>query len=225
MSKYVKNLIAEDVKTKLSGVNDALLVNVIGLPANDTYVLRKQLRAKNIHLLVVKNSLAKRATEGTPLSNAFNGIEGTTAIVWGGEDFVSLAKEIADLDKGEKFKTFATRGGVMDGDQLTPERVKQIAKWPNRTQQLSILVGQTLSPGANLVSQLTSVGGALASQIKQKSEGAEEEAAAPEAAAPEAAAPEVVASAPAAPEVPPAAPEVPPAAPEVPPAAPEAPPA
>jgi ribosomal protein L10 len=184
MSKYVKNLIADDVKTKLSGVNDALLVNVIGIPANDTYVLRKELRQKNIHLLVVKNSLAKRATEGTPLSNAFTGIEGTSAIVWGGEDFVSLAKEITELDKSEKFKAFATRGGVMDGDQLTPERVKQIAKWPNRAQQLSILVGQILSPGANLVSQLTSAGGALASQIKQKSEGEE---AAPAAEAPPAA--------------------------------------
>jgi large subunit ribosomal protein L10 len=173
MSKYVKNLIADDVKGKLAGVNDALLVNVIGIPANDTYVLRKELRQKNIHLLVVKNSLAKRATEGTPLSNAFNGIEGTTAIVWGGEDFVSLAKEITAIDKSEKFKTFATRGGVMDGDQLSPERVKEIAKWPNRAQQLSILVGQILSPGANLVSQLTSAGGALASQIKQKSEGEE----------------------------------------------------
>ena len=203
MSKYVKNLIADDVKSKLTGVNDALLVNVIGIPANDTYVLRKELRQKNIHLLVVKNSLARRATEGTPLAAAFKGVEGTTAIVWGGEDFVSLAKEITALDKAEKFKTFATRGGVMDGDQLSPERVKQIAKWPNRAQQLSILVGQILSPGANLVSQLTSAGGALASQIKQKSEGEETAAPAESAAAAEAA--------PASTETPPAAPEAAPA--------------
>lgn len=173
MSKYVKNLIASDLKTKLSGVNDALLVNVIGIEANDTYVLRKELRAKNIHLLVVKNSLARRATEGTRLAAAFNGVEGTSAIVWGAEDFVSLAKHITDLDKAEKYKAFSTRGGVMDGDQLTPDKVKLIAKWPNRTEQLSLLVGQILSPGANLVSQLTSAGGALASQIKQKSEGEE----------------------------------------------------
>lgn len=173
MSKYVKNLIASDLKAKLSGVNDALLVNVIGIEANDTYVLRKELRAKNINLMVVKNSLARRATEGTPLAAAFNGVEGTTAIVWGAEDFVSLAKQISELDQTEKYKAFCTRGGVMDGEQLTPEGVKAIAKWPNRAEQLSILLGQILSPGANLVSQLTSAGGALASQIKQKSEGEE----------------------------------------------------
>ena len=52
-------------------------------------------------------------------------------------------------------------------------------------EQLSLLVGQILSPGADLVSQLTSMGGALASQIEQKGEGAEEDApgAAPEASA------------------------------------------
>ncbi len=41
---------------------------------------------------------------------------------------------------------------------------------------MSLLVGQILSPGAKLVSQLTRVGGALASQIEQKGEGEEEEA-------------------------------------------------
>lgn len=213
MSKYVKNLIASDLKAKLSGVSDALLVNIVGIEANDTYVLRKELRSKNINIMVVKNSLARRATEGTPLAPAFNGIEGTTAIVWGAEDFVSLAKQITDLDKAEKYKAFTTRGGVMDGDQLTPDRVKQIAKWPNRGEQLSILLGQILSPGANLVSQLTSAGGALASQIKQKSEGeettppaAEAVAEAPAAEAPAAEAPAAAAApeAPAAPVDPPA---------------------
>jgi large subunit ribosomal protein L10 len=43
-------------------------------------VLRRQLREKNIHLLVVKNGLAKRATEGTPLSAAFDGAEGALAV-------------------------------------------------------------------------------------------------------------------------------------------------
>ena len=51
----------------LDGVDDALLVNVVGLDANQSVLLRKQLRDKNIQLLVVKNSLARRATEGTSL--------------------------------------------------------------------------------------------------------------------------------------------------------------
>ena len=46
-----------------------------------------------------------------------------------------------------------------------------ISKWPNRREQLSILLGQIVGLGATLAAQLTAPGGALASQIKQKAEG------------------------------------------------------
>ena len=68
MSKRIKNLLADEFSQRLEGVNDALLVNVIGLDANQSVVLRRQLREKNIELMVVKNGLAKRATEGTALA-------------------------------------------------------------------------------------------------------------------------------------------------------------
>lgn len=170
MSKRLKQLMSRDIAQRVSDIQDALLVNVIGIDANKTVVLRRELREKNIHLLVVKNSLARRATEGTPLAPAFEGVEGTLALVWGGEDFVSLVKEVTRLDKSADFELFEARGGVMDGEQLTSERVREISKWPNREEQLSILSGQLLSPGAELAAQLIGPGGALASQIEKKSE-------------------------------------------------------
>jgi ribosomal protein L10 len=174
MSKYVKDLVVRDVRRRLEGVQDALLVNVVGLDANKTVVLRKKLREKNIHLLVVKNGLAARATEGTPLAAAFHGAEGTLAMVWGAQDFPTLAKQIVALDKSEEFAAFQARGGVMDGERLTAERVKEISKWPNREEQLSLLLGRILSPGAKLASQLIGPGGALASQIEQKAKDSNE---------------------------------------------------
>ncbi len=179
MSKTVKNLVADDLRKQLRGVNDALLVNVIGLDAIRTTKLRKELRAKNISLEVVKNSLARRATEGTPLAAAFQGVEGTLAIVWGGGDIVSLAKEIDRLTALKEFEKFTARGGAMDGAKLSPEEVKQVSKWPSREEQLSLLVGQVLSPGAKLASQLIAMGGAVASQIKQRAEDLEKNAPAP----------------------------------------------
>jgi large subunit ribosomal protein L10 len=116
----------------------------------------------------------------------FEGLTGTSAICWGCEDIVTLAKEITKLAAIEKNKPFEARGGVMDGEKLTSEQVAQVSKWPGRAEQLAILVGQILSPGADLVSQLTSAGGALASQIEQKGEGAEAEAPAEAEAAPSA---------------------------------------
>ena len=102
MSKAVKNLLINDLSSRLEGVNDCLLVNVIGIDANDTCALRKQLREKNISMTVVKNGLVKRAAEGTPLAPAFEQMEGSLAVCWGGEDFIDLVKVIAELDKDEE---------------------------------------------------------------------------------------------------------------------------
>ena len=170
MSKYVKNLITEDLRGRLEGINDALLVNVIGLDANSTTTLRKELRKKNIHLLVVKNSLAARATEGTPLAKAFEGVEGTLAIVWGSEDIVSLAKDVARFAGDNQYKAFEARGGVMDGQKLSPQGAIAVSKWPTRIEQLGLLSSQLLSPGSTLVAQLAGPGGLLASQLKQIAE-------------------------------------------------------
>ncbi len=96
------------------------------------------------------------------------------ALLWGGEDVVSLAKEVARFAKDKEFAPFGPRGGVMDGAQLSAEEVLQVSKWPSREEQLSLLMGQILSPGAKLSSQLCSPGARLASPIKQKGEGEEE---------------------------------------------------
>jgi large subunit ribosomal protein L10 len=130
--------------------------------------------------MVVKNSLAARATEGTVLAPAFEGATGTLAVVWGAEDIVSLAKQITKLAADPAYPKLETRGGVMEGGALTAQGVDQISKWKSRTEQLSVLVGQILSPGSKLSSQLRGPGGKLASQIKKKGEG-EEAGAAPSA--------------------------------------------
>jgi ribosomal protein L10 len=187
MSKYVKNLISDYVRTQLNGVDDALLVNMVGLNANTNCRLRAELRKKDIHILVVKNSLARRATTGTRLAPMFEGVSGTSAVCWGGEDIVSLAKEIVRLAKDEKLKPFEARGGVMDGQKLTSEEVVRVSKLPSRMEQLGILVGQILGPGARLASQLNGPGGTLVSQLTERAKVLEEQAAAEAAAAPPAA--------------------------------------
>ena len=170
MSKYVKNLITDHLRERLSGVNEALLVSVIGLDANADNRLRTELQAKDINLVVVKNSLAARATAGTPLSAMFEGLTGTAAVCWGGEDVVSLAKEVTRLAKDEQFAAFEPRGGMMDGQRLSGARVAEVSRWPNRREQLSLLLGQILSPGANLVGQLTGPGAVLTGQIHRQAE-------------------------------------------------------
>lgn len=171
MSKFLKDLLTKDLAGRLSGVEDCVVANVVGLNSEATAQLRKRLRDKKIRLMVVKNSLARRATAGSSLAAAFEGLAGSSAVMWGSEDFVSLVKEVAELDKDKAaFEKFEARGGVMGGEKLSSAQVKEISTWPSREEQLSLLVGQILGPGANLAAQLIGPGGALASQIKQVSE-------------------------------------------------------
>ncbi len=184
MSKFVKDQITSHLRKKLTGVNDALLLNVVGLNSGNTTKLRNELAKKNIRLMVVKNSMARRATEGTPLANAFTTVAGSLAILWGGEDIVSLAKEVVRITEAKHYAKVETKGGVLDGAKLSAEEAKGVAKWPTRQEQLSLLVGQILSPGSKLAGQLIGIGGTLVGQLKQRIEDLEK-AAPPEAAAAE----------------------------------------
>jgi large subunit ribosomal protein L10 len=171
MSKFVKQLVTRDIAKKLQGVEDAVMVSTNGMDAITTNELRGALGEKNIHLMMVKNSLGRRACEGTRLAAMFEGASGPVAICWGSTDFVALVKEVVTLDKDAgKFSKFKAEGGVLDGTRLDSEQLKAVSKWPSREEQLSILSGQILSPGANLAGALLGPGGKLASQIKKKGE-------------------------------------------------------
>jgi ribosomal protein L10 len=176
MSKYVKNLIVDELKGRLDGVSDAVIANVIGMDSAKTYGIRKLFRDKGVSMLVVKRSLAGRATTSSSLNSLFSQKDGSVAVIWGCEDFVSLCKEITAVVKSNQFAKFELKGGVMDGEALTAEQVLAISKWPNRQEQISLLVGQILSPGANLSAQLLGPGAQLAGQVKKLVENKEGEA-------------------------------------------------
>ena len=170
MSKLVKNMLVDDLKTRLAGVGEVIVVSLGKLDAIQTSNLRQTLRKKKIHLQMVNNSLARRATLETPLAPAFEKNEGMLAVAWGGEDVVDLAKELDRLTGVKDFEGFEFRGGALDGARLEPADVKAVAKWPSRAEQLSLLSGQISSLGSRLCGQISSLGGVLAGQISSRVE-------------------------------------------------------
>jgi large subunit ribosomal protein L10 len=168
MSKIVKNMLVDDLKKRLTSVNEVLVLSLGRLDAQKTTQLRQTLRKKKIHLQMVKNSLARRATLGTPLAPAFDDSQGMLAIAWGGEDVVDLAKELDRLSGVKEYEGLECRGGALDGSRLAAGDVKLVAKWPTRTEQLSILSGQISSLGGRISGQILAMGGALASQISSR---------------------------------------------------------
>ncbi len=168
MSKAIKAMLVDDLKHRLDGVGELIVVSLGTLDAQKTTQLRQTLRKKRISLQLVKNSLARRAMAGTPLAPAFEKAEGMLAIAWGGEDIVDLAKELDRLSGVKDFDGLECRGGALDGGRLEAGDVKLVAKWPTRTEQLSILSGQISSLGSVLSGQITSAGGQLAGQIASR---------------------------------------------------------
>jgi large subunit ribosomal protein L10 len=170
MSKAMKDMLVDDLKGRLVGVGDVIVVSLGKLDAQKTTLLRQTLRKKRIHLHLVKNSLARRAMSGTPLAPALERAEGMLAIAWGGEDVVDLAKELDRLQGGKDFEGFECRCGALDGARLEAADVKSVAKWPSRAEQLSILSGQISSLGSTISGQILSAGGTLAGQLKSRCE-------------------------------------------------------
>nr|MCS5617710.1 50S ribosomal protein L10 [Pirellulales bacterium] len=64
---------------------------------------------------------------------------------------------------------------ALDGGRLGPEQVKEVAKWPTRAEQLSLLSGQISSLGGLLAGQITGAGGVLAGQLASRVESLEKE--------------------------------------------------
>jgi len=178
MSKPLKNLITQELKTRYDGLDSLLIVNPIGIEANDTVELRRGLREKNIRMEVVKNSMLKRALIGTTLEVVSEILEGPCAIVSGGDSIVDAAREIVEWSK--KFPTLEFRGAVVEGQLLDTQAAKELAKMPTRPELMGQVVQLAQSPGARLAGALISPAAKIAGCIKtlqEKLEQAESQAA------------------------------------------------
>lgn len=170
MSKAIKDMLVDDLRARLREVGDVVVVSLGQLDAQKTTQLRQTLRKKQIHLQLIKNSLAKRAVADTPLAPALDKAAGMLALAWGGEDVVDLAKELDRISGDKAFEGFECRGGALDGSRLEAADVKRVAKWPTRSEQLSLLSGQISSLASVLAGQILSAGGVLAGQIASRAE-------------------------------------------------------
>ncbi len=134
------------------------------------------MREKGVNMLVVKRSLAGRAVSESRLKPLFDDQIRLGSRGLGLRGFCQPGQgSQRQSPRLPEFKDFELKGGVMDGEALSAEKVLEISKWPNRQEQISMLVGQILSPGATLSGQLLGPGAKLASQVKKLVENKEGE--------------------------------------------------
>src|SRR6516165_8026718 len=164
MSKYVKELMMDQLRTDLDGSRSLLILDLGGLDSHTEYQLRRDLRKKSIRLRVLKNSLARRVFADLGMEGLSKYLDGSSAVVWGGEGPSELAKEITTRFKA--LKKPEIKGGAVDGVVVGPEQVEDITKLPSR----EVLIGQVLAlllgPARQTLSLLTSSASTLVGQLE-----------------------------------------------------------
>jgi large subunit ribosomal protein L10 len=169
MNRDQKEAAVKEISSELSAASAVFAVDYRGISVPQAAELRNQLRDNDASFSVVKNRLAKLATNGTEASGALDEhLVGPTALTFVQGDAVVAAKTIADFIKDNKVLEY--KGGLMDGTALGPDEFNAIARLPGVDVLHGQLVGLAASPLTGVVRTLNQLIAGLASQLGQVAE-------------------------------------------------------
>ena len=158
LNKEQKSHVVSELHGKFEKAKGIVFTDYRGLNVEEITDLRNRLRSAALEYKVVKNTLAKRAAEGTPLNNAADIFSGPIGLAIGYDDPVLLVKKVLEFSKGND--KLEIKGGVIEGGLCNTEQIRTISELPPREVQLSMIVGAMQSP-------LTKFAGLLNSTLSQ----------------------------------------------------------
>lgn len=155
-------LLAENFKKAKA----AMLVGFERMTVSKDQELRNQLREVGVSYEVVKNTLARKAAEGTALEQARDHFKGVTAVALSTTDPVGLSKAISKFTKanGDIFKF---KAGVVEGRVVALNEVEAIASLPSKEELISKVMFLLNCQAQRLVTVLSAVPRNLAIVVKQ----------------------------------------------------------
>lgn len=155
----------EKLHEELAKAGAAVVATFGKLTVSQDFELRKAVRGTGAKYRVVKNTLARRAAEGTKFQEALKKLEGVTSIAYTEADPVALAKVLAKYAKDNPELTF--KAGVLDGQLLGPKEVEALATMPSKEEIMSKLLFLINAPAQRLVTVMNAVGRDLAVVVNQ----------------------------------------------------------
>lgn len=154
-----KKAIVAEVKETATSALSVVLADARGVSVSDLTALRKQAREQNVMVRVVRNTLAKRAVEGTEFECINPVLVGPTLLAFSMEDPGAAARIFKDF--GKKVEAFEIKGLAVSGRLMGPEQIDALASLPTREQALASLMSVMQAPVAKFVRTLNEVPGKL----------------------------------------------------------------
>ena len=153
LNKEEKAKAITDLRERFQGAKTVIFTDYKGMTVAELSDLRKLLRSGGIEYRIVKNTLARIASQDTPVAAAKDAFKGPIAVAIGYEDPVSAAKKIIEFSKkNEKLKLL---GGVIEGSFFGKQEVKAVADLPPREVLLSMMAGAFQAPASKLAAALS----------------------------------------------------------------------
>ncbi|MDA8108040.1 MAG: 50S ribosomal protein L10 [Betaproteobacteria bacterium] len=159
LSLEQKQAVVSEVAAQLKGAQAVIVAEYRGLGVANVTNLRAKARKSGLYLRVLKNTLARRAVQGTPFEKLVEQMSGP--LMYGiARDPVAGAKVLAEFAKDNE--QLVIKGGSLPGSLMSAKDVGALARMPAREQLLAILLGTMQAPVAKLARTLNEVPGRFA---------------------------------------------------------------
>jgi large subunit ribosomal protein L10 len=137
-SRATKDATLSSMSARLAKTPMVVIADYRGTTVKDITAFRSSLKKAGLHYEVVKNTLARKALQGTPMESFSKSVTGMSGWVFSNEDAISSAKVLREI--GSKFKTIEIKGGWFDGTVLDASAVAKVADLPSKEELRSQLL-------------------------------------------------------------------------------------
>lgn len=151
----LKQPIVEEISGIIKDAASVVLVNYSGLTVEQDTIIRKELREAGVQYKVYKNTMMKRAFEGTDCECLTQHLEGTNALAVSATDATAPARILAKYAK--QYPALELIAGVVEGNYNDQAGIQVLSSIPSREELLGKLLGSIQSPITNFARVLNQI--------------------------------------------------------------------
>ncbi|RRA48561.1 50S ribosomal protein L10 [Acidipila sp. EB88] len=165
LTRAKKTQKVEALAAELQGSTSAIVGTFTKLTVSQDFELRRKVREAGGRYRVLKNKLASRASQGTEIAAALQGLKGVSSVAYTSGDPVALAKTLSAWVKENAEFTFKL--GIVDGKVINVAEVQALATMPGKEELFSKLLFLINAPAQRLATVMAATGRDLAVVLNQ----------------------------------------------------------